>query len=172
MSGLVALDPATVAATLRERFPGAVEGTAGEAVYLRAADWAEVAAYLRSDEQFSFEMLVDLTAVDYIDYFEVVARLMSLQKHATLVIKTRAYDRESPEVPSLVPVWRGANYLEREVYDLFGVRFAGHPNLKRIMLWDEFEGHPLRKDFFYENIPPIFDSHGLGIGVYDVKKEP
>ncbi len=172
MSVLVALNPADVAATLEARFAGAVEGTAGEAVYLRPRDWPVVAEWLRDDPQFRMDMLVDLTAVDFVDYFEVVARLMSLANHTTLVIKARAFDREAPEVPTLTGVWRGADFLEREVWDLFGVRFSGHPNLKRIMMWDEFEGHPLRKDYFYENIPPIFDTHGLGVGHYDVKKEP
>jgi len=65
------------------------------------------------------------------------------------VLKARLYDREDPLLPSLTPIWRGADLQEREVYDLMGIKFSGHPNLKRVLLWQGFQGYPLRKDFFY-----------------------
>ena len=93
---------------------------------------------------------VALTAVDYIDYFEVVYRLTSLRHNHSAVLKTRVYERDEPVVPSVVPVWKGADLQEREVFDLMGVRFEGHPDLKRIPTWEGFEGHPLRKDFLLQ----------------------
>ena len=88
------------------------------------------------------------SAVDYIDHFEVVYHLTSLPKNASAVVKTRVgLGRTDASVPSVVPIWRGADYQEREVWDLMGIRFEGHPNHKRIMLWEGFPGHPLRKDY-------------------------
>ncbi|GAH82618.1 unnamed protein product [marine sediment metagenome] len=63
------------------------------------------------------------------------------------MLKVRCYDRENPTLPSVVGIWRGADFQEREIFDLFGIGFEGHPNLRRIVLWEGFEGHPLRKDF-------------------------
>ena len=85
--------------------------------------------------------------MDYYDYFEVVYQLTSMKHNHSLVLKTRCYDRINPVVPSVVRLWRGADFQEREVYDLMGISFEGHPNLKRIALWQGFEGHPLRKDY-------------------------
>src|SRR5215213_2463998 len=82
-------------------------------------------------------------------YLEVVYHLFSVTlKHAPVVIRLRTSDRgESVHVPSLTPVWRSAEFQEREVYDLYGVQFDGHPDLRRILMWDEFEDHPMRKDY-------------------------
>jgi len=80
-------------------------------------------------------------------HFEVIYHLYSMRvKRGSVVLKVHT-SKEDPGVPSLVPLWPGANLQEREVYDLMGVRFAGHPHLKRILLWEGYEGHPLRKDF-------------------------
>jgi NADH:ubiquinone oxidoreductase subunit C len=89
------------------------------------------------------------TAVDYIedDYFEVVYLLRSLRHNHELALKVRTASRDDPVVPSLVDLWQTAEFQEREIYDLFGIRFAGHPDLRRLFMWDEFRGHPLRKDF-------------------------
>ncbi|MCH8114571.1 MAG: NADH-quinone oxidoreductase subunit C, partial [Chloroflexi bacterium] len=82
------------------------------------------------------------------DHFEGVYRLTALPKNASAVVKTRVgLGRTDASVPSVVPIWRGADYQEREVWDLMGIRFEGHPNHKRIMLWEGFPGHPLRKDY-------------------------
>ncbi len=79
---------------------------------------------------------------------EVVYHIYSIQrKHGPLVLRLRSSDRLAPALPSLTPVWRSAELQEREVFDLFGVRFEGHPDLRRILLWDEFEDHPMRKDY-------------------------
>ncbi|MBI3744088.1 MAG: NADH-quinone oxidoreductase subunit C [Chloroflexi bacterium] len=138
---------AQLAERIEARFPGSVTGSNTRDVFVRAERTLEVARFLHDDPGLAFDFLVYLTAVDYIDYFEVVYRLTSLKHNHGAVVKTRAYGREAPTVPSVFPIWKGADYQEREVYDLMGVRFAGHPNLKRIMTWEGFEGHPLRKDF-------------------------
>lgn len=111
----------------------------------------EVALFLREHEQVSVNMLSDLTAVDMLRLrptprFDVVVQLYSLKNRVRLRLKAGINDGE--RVPSLVPIWNGANWLEREAYDMFGIIFDGHPNLKRILLaedWDE--GFPLRKDY-------------------------
>lgn len=99
-------------------------------------------------EEFEFEMLVDTTAVDYFGRqprFEVVYHLNSLARNVRLRVKVEL--QEGEEIDSVSDVWPIANWLEREVWDMFGIRFRNHPDLKRILMYDEFEGHPLRKDY-------------------------
>ena len=91
--------------------------------------------------------MVDITAVVYYVDFELVYRLVSLGHNHSLMLKTRCYDRDKPALPSVVSLWQGADYQEREIFDLMGISFDGHPNLKRIFLWQGYEGHPLRKDY-------------------------
>jgi NADH-quinone oxidoreductase subunit C len=99
------------------------------------------------------DFLHDLTAVDYPDRneIEVVYHLTSLRGSQMLRIKA-TIGRDNPVIDSAVKVWAGANVMERECYDLMGVKFNGHPDLKRILLWDDFEGHPLRKDYVTESL--------------------
>jgi len=107
---------------------------------------AEIALHLRDEEK--FDMLADLTAVDWPKRekrFDVVLNLYSFAKNERLMVKLHAADAE--EVPSVVSVWPTANWQEREVFDMFGIVFAGHPDLKRILLPDEWQGYPLRKDY-------------------------
>jgi NADH-quinone oxidoreductase subunit C len=104
-------------------------------------------AYLKNTPDFDFDYFNFVTAVDYYSYFELVYHLTSTKHNHSVFIKTRCYDRASPSVPSVVSLWQGADFQEREVFDLFGIKFTGHPNLKRIFLWEGFDGHPLRKDW-------------------------
>jgi len=107
---------------------------------------AEVAQYLRDEER--FDLLSDLTALDWPKRekrFDVVLNLYSLAKNERLRVKARAGDGD--EVPSVAGVWPTANWLEREAFDMFGILFAGHPNLARILLPDDWQGYPLRKDY-------------------------
>jgi NADH-quinone oxidoreductase subunit C len=85
--------------------------------------------------------------VDYYDHFEVVYLLISIQHNHSLMLKTRCYGRDNPSLPSVVSLWNGAIFQEREIYDLMGITFEGHPDMKRIFLWQGFQGHPLRKDY-------------------------
>jgi NADH-quinone oxidoreductase subunit C len=113
-----------------------------------------VAKFLRDDLRFQMDFCSCVTGVDYLKegYIEVVYHLYSVaQKHGPVVLKVRApRDLAQCTVPSLTPVWRGCEFQEREAFDLFGVRFAGHPDLRRILMWDEFQDHPMRKDY----VPP------------------
>ncbi len=102
-------------------------------------------------DNYALDFLTNLTAVDYPEEnkFEVVYNINSIVKGYSLMVKT-SVSREKPELPSVFPIWGGANWQERKVYDLMGIVFTGHPNLKRILLDPNFEGHPLRKDFQWE----------------------
>ncbi len=132
-----------VSATL----PDSVEPSADSALWVKAPRVADVAGFLKSDERLDFNFLNSVSAVDYIDHFEIVYHLTSLNKQHTAIVKTRLNGRDELSLPSVYHLWRGADFQEREIWDLMGIRFEGHPNLKRIMLWEGFEGHPLRKDY-------------------------
>ena len=100
------------------------------------------------ENQKKFNLLNSVTSVDRISHFEVVYRLTSIQNNESAVVKIKCGEgRSGPNVKSVVSVWRGAELQEREIYDLMGIMFEGHPNMKRLLLWENFEGHPLRKDF-------------------------
>ncbi len=142
-----ALSGNELAERLRAAVPGSVAGSDEAAVLVHAASIVDAARFLRDDYELDLGALIHLTAVDYVDYFEIVYRLTSYYRNHGALMKTRAYGREAPEVPSVIDVWKSADLQEREVYDLMGVRFSGHPDMKRIFLWEGFDGHPLRKDF-------------------------
>ena len=136
-----------VAAAIERAVPGAVVQSSANLVLVDSDKMTSVAKFLREAPGMEFDFLTSVSAVDYVDYFEVVYHLLSIKNNESTVIKTRAYSRDYPAVPSVVNVWQGADFQEREIFDLMGVIFTGHPNLKRIMLWEGFEGHPLRKDY-------------------------
>jgi NADH-quinone oxidoreductase subunit C len=109
----------------------------------------EACALLRDDAECAFNFLSDVTCVDWYPAeprFEVVYHLLSISKKERVRLKVRL-DSSSPAVESVTSVWPGANYFEREVFDLFGVRFTGHPYLRRLLMPEDWEGHPLRKDY-------------------------
>ena len=117
----------------------------------------ETMRFLRNDPALAFDMLSDVCAVDYlprVPRFEVVYHLYSVAKNHRLRVKVLV-DGTEPSVPSVVELWPSANWMEREVWDLYGIRFDGHPDLRRILLYDEFEGHPLRKDYPKERRQPL-----------------
>jgi len=143
----VSLSAAEVIKQIATDFREAVFETSDQAVMVKGESLFEVAQYLKNSQGLDFDYLTSITAVDYYDYFEVVYHLTSLKHNHSLVLKTRCYDRAEPTLPSVVSLWRGADFQEREIYDLMGIGFTGHPNLKRIVLWQGFEGHPLRKDY-------------------------
>lgn len=141
------LGGAELAQLLQQRFPDVVEEWNESAVWVKPRRIRQVAKYLRDDSELDFNYLNSVSAVDFISYFEVVYHITSMSYNHGTVLKARIYDRDGPSLPSVVDVWQGADFQEREVWDLMGVSFEGHPNLKRIMLWEGFPGHPLRKDF-------------------------
>lgn len=143
---------------LRERFPGAVLEVAefrGEITVLVPKEGiVEIARFLRDDPGSAFDMLTVVTGVHFLgrDYdFEVLYHLYSVQKNHRLRLKVRL--RENDTVDSVTPVWPGANWPEREAYDLVGVRFHGHPDLRRIIMPEDYPYHPLRRDFDVEGGP-------------------
>jgi NADH-quinone oxidoreductase subunit C len=117
----------------------------------------EVMRFLRDDAELAFDMLTDVTCVDYLGEsprFEMVYHLYSVAKNHRLRIKARV--PEAPcEIDTLCPLWASANWMEREVWDLYGVRFTGHPDPRRLLLYEEFQGHPLRKDYPKERRQPL-----------------
>ncbi len=137
-----------LAGAIRRIYPDATLDSSDSDVWISPDNIPTVMQLLRDDHQFRFDLLSSVTAVDLISHFEVVYHLTSLPRNATAVIKSKCgFGRESPEIPSVVDIWRGAELQEREIWDLMGIIFQGHPNHKRIMLWEGFPGHPLRKDF-------------------------
>jgi NADH-quinone oxidoreductase subunit C len=143
----VSLSGNEVAKQITKQFPEAIVETSNEAILVKSQAIFDVADHLKSNVELDFDYLNYITAVDYYDYFEVVYQLTSIKHNHTVVLKTRCYDRDNPVVPSVVGLWRGADFQEREIYDLMGITFEGHPNLKRIVLWEGFQGYPLRKDY-------------------------
>ena len=148
------MDPETNLAVQRVRaqFPQAVEGTSAhrDQVALRVYKEyiVDVCRFLRDDPELSFELCLDVTAVDYPmrpRRFDVVYHLYSLSKGHLLRVKAAVGEAE--EIESVTPIWKTANWTERETYDMYGVRFANHPDLRRILLTDNFEGYPFRKDY-------------------------
>jgi NADH-quinone oxidoreductase subunit C len=131
---------------IKAAVPNAVETIADGWVELRPSALVEACRFLRDEREIDGRYLNSISGVDRYDYFEVVYHVTSLSHNHTFALKVRA-DHEQPEVPSVVSIWLGAQLQEREAFDLMGIRFAGHPSLKRMFLWDGFPGHPLRKDF-------------------------
>jgi len=106
-----------------------------------------ILTFLKNTPGLDFDYLNDITAIDYWDYFELVYQLTSLTHNHKILVKIRIKGRENPEAPSIVSLYKGATYQEREIHDLMGINFIGHPSLKPLVLWEGFQGYPLRKDF-------------------------
>ncbi len=166
-------------ALVRKKFGDRVLGShslAGDAtVIVDKSDLVEVMTFLRDDKKAAMEQLIDVTAVDLSEYpaehratlsprdgepdysrYEVVYHLLSLTRGHRLRVKV-ATDGDEPSVPTLCDVWIAANWGEREAWDMVGVSFDGHPDLRRILLYEEFEGHPLRKDYHQRGYQPLID---------------
>jgi len=142
-------------AALRGRFGEAIGRavvSCGDTIVYVAPERAhDILAWLRDDPDQRFDYLTDVTAVEYRDAerpLEVVWQLRSLERKADLRVKAELDKRRPLAIASVVDLWKGADWLEREVYDMFGVTFTGHPDLRRLLMWETYaEGHPLRKDF-------------------------
>jgi NADH-quinone oxidoreductase subunit C len=147
--------PSSSVSALRTEFGPAIERhlvSCGDTiVYASKTRSHDVLAWLKDTPGQGYDYLTDVTAVEYRDSerpLEVVYQLRSLPRKADLRVKVALDKREALEVRSVVDLWRGADWLERETYDMFGIVFAGHPDLRRILMWETYaEGYPLRKDF-------------------------
>jgi NADH-quinone oxidoreductase subunit C/D len=155
--------PASISA-LKEKFPDAVKDDSRQGysgIVIDRTRLVEVAQAMR--DELGFDYLSQACGVDYLglsDHLEMVYHAYRISGGPALVFKAQT-PRDNAEIPSLVNVWQGADFQEREAYDLYGIQFPGHPNLKRILLWEGFDGHPLRKDWheaYYEEEHKPFDS--------------
>jgi NADH-quinone oxidoreductase subunit C len=108
-----------------------------------------VAKFLRDDAEFKLDYLSNVTGVDWPDYLEAVYHLYSVEKkHGPVILRMRTVNRtDQVELPSFTPIWRSAEFQEREIFDLFGIVFTGHPDLRRLLMWDGFKDHPMRRDY-------------------------
>ena len=138
---------------LAERFRNDIVSThsdfGDDTAAVRREKIVEICTFLRDDPDLQFDLAMDLTGVDYLGEeprFEVVYHLYSIPKKHRVRIKARVPE-EDPVIDSVIPVWAGMDWFEREAYDMYGIVFRNHPNLKRILMYEEFEGHPLRKDY-------------------------
>ncbi len=148
-----------IADKLRAQFPGSVQATSefrGDlTVQVRREDIVAVCSFARDDADLSFDMLIDVLGVDMYrpqDRFEVVYIVYSLKNKCYLRLKVLV-DEGNPVVPTVTGVWAGANWPERETYDMFGIKFSGHPDLRRLYMPEEYEYFPLRKDFPLMGVP-------------------
>ncbi len=150
------MDEASITEKVKEQFGDRIlssyEHAGQHAVTVAPADLRALLTWLRDTQDLDFNMLMDLGGVDYKGYddrgwrFEVVYQLYSLAQNHRYRVKVAVTD-DSVEVPTIWDLYRVANWMEREVWDMYGVRFSGHPNLRRILCHDDFEGHALRKDY-------------------------
>jgi len=126
-------------------------------VVVALKDWAEVAQFMKDDADIRMDHFIDLTAVDYPERetarFDLV--LMTRSSVTCARIRLRTYVKDGEEPGTLSSIWSGANWAEREVWDMFGIKFAGHPDMRRILLYEEFVGHPLRKDYPIDKAQPL-----------------
>lgn len=145
---------------VKKQFPKAVVDShsrlGNDTIVLRPEHLVEVATFLRDDERAKLNLLRDVTAVDYLNRmprFEVVYILYSIPLKHMLTLRVLV-EEETPVVPTLGGVWNISSWLEREVWDMYGIRFEGHADLRRVLLYEEFEGHPLRKDYPIQGSQP------------------
>jgi NADH-quinone oxidoreductase subunit C len=149
---------ARLATLLPDLRPLAAEAARGEAVVMVEREAiGQALQTLRDHPETRFEQLTDLTAVDYLGRtprFEVIYQLYSVTLNHRLRVKVPVPE-DDPLVPTASGIWKAANWAEREVWDMFGIRFTGHPDLRRILMYPEFEGHPLRKDYPLDRRQPL-----------------
>ena len=153
--------PSITLTRLQENFPEAILGAHSrlgeDTAILKPEGLLRVARFLKQEPRLRFDFLMDLTAVDHWKRkprFELVCHLYSRTNNARLRLKA-PLGGASPEAPSLTSVWPAADWYEREVFDMFGIRFRGHPDLRRILMYQEFQGHPLRKDYPIDKRQPL-----------------
>ena len=146
---------------INEKFSGAVLESGApygdETVVIDRARLFEVLAFLKTYPTTPFNLLLDICGVDYLGKeprFEVVYHLYSLSQRARLRVKVKLSESDLT-IPSVMGIWEAADWFEREAYDMYGIHFEGHPKLKRLMMWEEFQGYPLRKDYPMNKRQPI-----------------
>ncbi len=142
--------PAELMEALQNKFPGMEVGGKRD-ITLPLEDLIPFMTEIKENPDYAMDFLTNLTAADYQDRYEMIYNLVSLAHGYTLMVRVKILDKENPQAPSLCPLWKGAQWQEREAYDLMGIVFTGYPgHPTRIFLEDNFKGHPLRKDFRWE----------------------
>lgn len=143
--------------SLSALFPNVTYDETGEFLNVLAdsKDLKPLAKALRSNKEFDFDYLFCLTCVDWKTHFMMVYHMLSKQQKHQVVVKAKIADVNNPQAETVSDLWLTANFHEREVYDLFGVRFQGHPDLRRILLDEDWDGYPLRKNYVDENMIEI-----------------
>ncbi|MQF85939.1 MAG: NADH-quinone oxidoreductase subunit C [SAR202 cluster bacterium] len=139
--------------SLRKFLPESLVKSDNSGVWVKAESLVQICNYLKNDPLQDYKLLNSLTAVDYIEFFDVVYHLTSLTHKRMTVLKVRVYGRGELIVPSVNKIWKGATLQEREVWDLLGITFSDHPNLSRILTWEGFKGHALRRDYLEPPLP-------------------
>ena len=146
--------PPDIQQDLQQRLPGVEVTVEGSALIVNPESLLKVCHFFKENEPYRLDYLSNLCGVDYLGAqprLETVYHLYSMEKkHGPVMLKVRV-PRDNPRQPSVVSVWRGAEFQEREAYDLYGIIYDGHPDLRRILMWDEFVGHPMRKDYVQED---------------------
>jgi NADH-quinone oxidoreductase subunit C len=155
------MDASVTLKKLTERFPDSIIEThshrGNDTAVVKKEDILDICTYLRDDEALLYNFMMDLTVVDYLGKeprFEVVYHLYSLKHNRRVRIKSRVSEPDC-SIDSIVPLWISANWFEREAFDMYGITFKGHPELKRLLLYEGFEGHPLRKDYPIKKRQPL-----------------
>jgi NADH-quinone oxidoreductase subunit C/D len=169
------VEPMVQTLPYQEAVPGAVLEAAKTGLVVAPSKARELALYVRDHEGYDYCSMV--TSIDWPEYIEVVYYLYGVARPKdALILRFRLTDKVNPVMPSLTPVWQGADFQEREVYDMMGVRFDGHPNLRRILLWEGFEGYPLRKDwkeaYYEEESKPFKSRHPDGSHLWAEDRVP
>lgn len=164
------MDPVQIKSQLEAKFPGIALKMVRETIFVEnPADIVRIAEFLKTSEH-KLDYLSSLTGADYLTFLECIYHLYSMEKKTgPIVLRTRV-GRETPKIPSLVPVYRSAEYQERETFDMYGIVFEGHPDLRRIFMWDSFEAFPMRKDYVQEDSETLesadvewLDKHGIKV---------
>jgi len=155
------MDASVTLRKLSERFPGSVLEThshrENDTAIVKREDILDICTFLRDDQALLYNFMMDLTAVDYLGKeprFEVVYHLYSLKFNRRVRIKAKVSESDC-SIDSIVSIWPSADWFEREAFDLYGITFKGHPELRRILLYEGFEGHPLRKDYPIKKRQPL-----------------
>jgi NADH-quinone oxidoreductase subunit C len=142
-----ALAAQAAAAKIKEKLPDSVIAADGNSLLIKTEYLVNVLSFLKTAPGLELDYLTSMHAVDYWDYFEVAYQLVSLTHNHSVILKVYCKGRKNLSLPSSATIYKSADLQEREIFDLMGIRFEGHPNLKRIVLWEGFQGHPLRKDY-------------------------
>lgn len=152
---------------LQARFPDALRESytfrGDDVAVIDAARVVELANFLKFDPAMDMKLCLSVTAVDYLGEtprFEVVTHLTSLSFHHRVRLRMRVSE-ENPICPSVTPIWRGASWWERQIWDLYGIKFQGHPDLRRLYMPEDWKGHPLRKDYPLRHRQPIVPERGI-----------